>query len=376
MQPSRTKQRLTSTIVGGAIWLCCLVPAALGHPIKVTRGTAVVTNETVMMELRISAEDLLHEPYLIPNEAGKYELDEIRRSAQTRGQAIRRCIVVRDDHGQEIDGELESWHLSWAGGATLGFNELRQLTVRYALRFPLKRSLAYLSFQQDVSRAAHANSTMILLAVRVGDEARRAIRLTSGGNVEIVRLARESHVEAANVWSRAEAASRRIRQFVQSDSHRTVRAIVQMHDAGVRVSLFIPMGILETWMPVARSRVDFLTAEEQDKSEQQIRAFISGQNRVLIEGQVVEGTLTDVEFLDIGDIGGSLEGAGRRLGFWTTRALIRLEYDSNRHPQSVDLKWTLFNSAVLAGHVLIVADGECLEHDVSRYDPNLNWTAD
>ena len=95
-----------------------------------------------------------------------------------------------------------------------------------------------------------------------------------------------------------------------------------------------------------------------------------------IDGHLVGGQFAGVEFLDVGEFAGDPERAPRRLSAWTARVRITMEYNSPTHPASIDLRWTLFNASVLTAHALIVVDGDCLERDLSTYDPHFKWTAD
>ncbi len=50
------------------------------------------------------------------------------------------------------------------------------------------------------------------------------------------------------------------------------------------------------------------------------------------------------------------------------------EYPSHDFPRELDLQWTLFNSSVITAPAMVLANGRCIEHDLSTYDPHLIWT--
>lgn len=382
MRPSKVDGPVTSQLAACCgVWLVSfLAIPAIGHPMTVTRGRAVVAGDALTLSLETPAEDLLHTQKLSPNAEGLYAVEAVRRAAETYGQALGQRIVIRDAHGEEIDGWLESCKLDHDVDRGLSLGDLRRSHVRYSFKFALGRANEYLSFQQVARGADVVLPSTIVLSVRSGDVKLRTVRLTRGGNVEVVRLASEKVGRAAQESGCRIAGRPACRRFAQSESQRTIRAIVHIHDAGVRLDVFMPVRILETWIPLPRSRRDFLEGDEQTRCHRQLARFIARHNPMSIDGHRVEarrtGDLIDIEFLDVGEFGGDPGRTPRRLSVWTSRVRFTMQYDSPSHPRSVDLQWTLFNASVLASHALIVVEGDCFERDLSTYDPHLRWTAD
>lgn len=371
MRRSRGNETATFRLAAccGAWLLSIFAAPAFGHPMKVTRGTVVVADGTLTLSLETPAEALLHAEKLSPSAEGRYAVEAIRRAAESYGQDMRRRIAIRDARGEEVDGRLESCSLDHDGGSGLSLDDLRQTLVRCTLKFALGRANEYLSFQQ-VERGVDAilPSTFVL-SVRAGDVTLGTVRLTRGGNVEIVRL-------TSKEGSVVEQSGCPTGRFVQTDSQGTIRAILRIHDAGVRLEVFMTVRMLETWIALKRSQRDFLEVDEQIRCRAEIARFMAKYNRMSIDGRRVEARRIDIEFLDVGELGGDAGRSHRRLSAWTSRVRITMEYDSPSHPGSVDLYWTLFNASVLTAHALIVVDGNCLERDLSTYDPHLGWTAD
>ncbi len=369
MRPSKIDGAMTVRFAACyGVWLLAL--PAFGHPMTVTRGTALVTKEAVVLSLEIRAEDLLHTQKLSPNAEGLYAIEEVRRAAEMHGRALCRSIVVRDARGEEVDGRFDSCKVDRDGSDGLSVDDLRRSRVRCTLKFAMRGTNEYLSFQQVRRRADDVLPTSIVLAIRAGDVSLGTVRLTGGGNVEVVRLA------SAKVGSAAAGSGCDTERFVQSEAQHTVRAIVRVHDAGVRLELFMPVPLLETWIALPRSRRDFFEGEEQIRCQRELARFIAAHNPLSIDGRRVAGRFAGVAFLDVGEYGDDLGRTARRLSAWTSRVRITMEFDSPRQPRSVELKWTLFNASVLAAHALIVVDDDCQERDLSTYDPHLKWTVD
>ena len=78
-----------------------------------------------------------------------------------------------------------------------------------------------------------------------------------------------------------------------------------------------------------------------------------------------------IEYLDVGEPGGDAAHLPRRPSAWMSRGQITAEYPSHDFPRKLDLQWTLFNASVLTAHAMVLANGRCIEHDLSVYDPHL-----
>jgi hypothetical protein len=376
MPPSNVRKPLTTRVAAyfsvGALFSLAL--PAFGHPLTVTRGTAIVADNTLTITLDVRADNLVHALDVDANSDGLYDLTALRRAAETHSLALLQRLIVRDARGEQLKGRLEFWTLDHDGGDALDYDDFRRSQVRYAFKFALDTHNDYLSFQQRVAASDTIIPSTIVLAARTGVRPLGTIRMTSRGNVEVLPLVPRVGA-SADLASAAEGSDCPIARFVQSEAQDTIRAIVRVHDARIRVDLFIPIRLLETWTPLHRARRDFLEADEQLRSQKEIARFMAMHNPVSIGERRVEGRIAGIEFLDVGELGRDQAQGSRRLSVWTTRARITTEYKTPHRPTSVELRWTLFNAAVLAAHALIVVDGDCLEHDLSTYDPHLRWMA-
>jgi len=328
------------------------------------------------MTLEVGGEDLLHTSYMRAESDGCFKLDEVRRAADEYGKVLRRQIVVRDARGETVMGKLQSSNLENVADDNLTFDTLRRLRIRYIVVYVLAGTNDYISFQQDVRQAGPALSSAIVLAVQVGSSPVQAVRLTRGGNVEVVRLPSSDRqgVPETSVHQHAGREPCRTEPFVLSEAQQTMRALVKIQNAGVRVELFMPFQLLETWQPIARAHRDFLDADEQARAQESIRRAFSSQNTLFMDDRPVDGKIVDITFLDVGETGDETPRRDRRHSTWTSRVRVAWEYPSLASPRSLDLHWTLFNAAVLSAQALVVVGHECFEHDFSTYDPHLKWT--
>jgi hypothetical protein len=247
--------------------------------------------------------------------------------------------------------------------------------VRFKLVYPLSNPVHHLSFQQVLGSASRALPAQIVFPIRSADRELGMVRLTGGGNVEIVTFAPTSEISAAAVDARNadRGAVCGAKRFVLKDAYRTVRALVYVKDDGVQVELFIPTQVLETWLPIPRASRDFFEVEEQLGFLSACRRFMDSRNRMHMNGVEREVRVTGVGFLDVGEVGLDERHPPRRLSAWTSRLHVSMVYDSGDLPNHVDLFWDLFNATVLTADVLLMAGDDCVEHDLSTYAPHLTW---
>jgi hypothetical protein len=350
-----------------------LTSPAFGHSVAVTRGKAVADGDVLTITLVAYGHDLLHTQDLRVDADGTVALEDIHRASAGHGDSLRRSLVVRDSAGEAVDGELESWTFDVPEAGRVDLDGLRPLQMRYTLHYDIPPGGEFVSLQHRVEPRDAMFLSNIVLTVTAADLPPQTVQLTSGGNVEVVRLVPVSNPAGAHdregppaVGAVSDGAT-----FVLTDAHRTVRTLLYVEDAGVRMDLFIPVGILETWQPIPRAHRDFLEAAEQERSRERIARFARAHNPLSINDIPAEARISAIDFLDVGEFGDEADPAPRRLSTLTSRVRIRIEYPSPTPLREFDLHWTLFNPAILTAHALILVDGRCFEQDISTYNPHL-----
>ena len=367
-------------VAARSMWVIALIGAApaLGHTLSITRGTAVVESDALTLELTVSAEDLLHAYNLRPDKNGYFSKEGILLGAAEHGALLLERIVVRDRRGEALPGRLDGMELTPTPPGAIDYDHLRRTFARYKLVYALSSPVHHLSFQQVLGNASRGSPAQIVLAIRSTNRELRTVRLTSGGNVEIVTLTpTHGHpVSAAESNDANRGATCGARPFVLKNAYRTIRALVYTKDDGVRVELFIPTQILETWLPIPRAKRDFFEIEEQTRFLPESRRFMASRNRMYINGVQCEGRVTGAGFLDVGESERDERQPPRRLSAWTSRLHVTMAYDSSDLPDHVDLQWDLFNATVLTANILLLNGKDCVEHDLSTYEPRLTWQRD
>lgn len=363
-----------------SLWVIALICAApaLGHSLSITRGTAVVESDALTLELTVCAEDFLHGGNLRPDKDGYFSLESIRHSAYDYAAALLERMVVRDQRGEVLFGRLDGMVWKATPPAAIDHDRLRRMFARFKLVYTLSNPVHHLSFQQVLGNASRAVPAQIVFAIRTADRDLGTVRLTGGGNVEIVTFAQtpENPVAAVDGRDANRGAACGVKRFVLKEAYRTIRALVYTKNDGVRVELFIPTQILETWLPIPRARRDFLEIEEQKRFLPKCRRFIASRNRMHINGVQRDVRVTGAGFLEVGEVGLDERQPPRRVSTWTSRLHVSLAYESGDLPNHVELRWDLFNATVLTANLLLLNGDDCDERDLSTYEPRLTWRRD
>ncbi len=380
--------------------VCALTAASapvFAHTFSTLRGMGIIEDGKLTLTLSGGAEDYLHDGELLPS-GGRFLTRDVEACAGRYGEALLERLVLRDDQGRRIDGRVLSAGLSGsaaraaAASSEMTYDELRRSLVEYVLRYDVSGAGRYLSFQQRPSDDAGTLLTRIDLTVReAGVDGLMEIALTGGGNVEVVNLQGEAanaspagpFAETSQSAEKSAGSPPRCDRsaFILIDAFKTLRGVVEISGDRVDVSIYLPAPMVETWMPMPRAARDFLDPAEQaaaaadfarlcaerirlDLSNGATSAVANVDNGTTEEQNTAAATAT---FLDVGEIEGKASAARARLSYWTSRVFVKLSYAVPSTAARVTIEWRLFNSAVVAAPLLIIADGQCREQDVSTY---------
>jgi hypothetical protein len=356
------RRRIVVVIVAatGLIPLCSRSIRA--HVISIGRGTVVVHPDHFTVELKVAAEDFVH--YFGPGTTPSLPLvsEAIQRVAARHADQFLEHLVIRQSEGIRLYGRLVSQTMDPALNANSDGERLRSLRVNYVFEYALKYPPRYLSFQQSQSEGIVTLPSQLYLDVRpVGSDDLQVIRLTNGGNVETLKFNWPGNGGGRPSIGRV-------------DELQAVTAYVDVGDNDVRVTIEIPLPVLETFLSVERADRDFLEVSEQLAAMPRLRAFFQGRNPILINGRALNASDTKLEFLDIDSSGLETSTHSTRLGAWMTRVKVIQSYKPNSRPDQIELQWNLFNPAVLEAEAILACNGRRSNHRISTYEPTLRWS--
>jgi hypothetical protein len=318
---------------GGLIGLlaCLVASPVLGHGVHVTRGELTVTRDRIVASAWSVGD---HD-----DGGARWLLD---------------ALAVHDHRGARLPARLVETGMTGNGSRTTF--ELRPMA-------PPRHLTLRLTPLSAVTGAGRARK-LDLEVVSDGLDAAERVHLTSGGNAETLsfewepgRRTPKSH-DPCSLDGTARGLKR-------------VQGLLTIGDQDVRLSVSIPLPMLETWLPVPRMHRDVLAADEQAAVRGAVLDLVRERASLSIDGRAVGATSDDVVFLGLDDSAAASPPIGP-LSAWTARARVSLVFDATR-PDRADVDWRLFNAAILTGR-LVVQDGSgCTLHRVSTYEPVVSW---
>lgn len=345
-------------VVGGRV--------ASAHSMSVTGGVVTVTTKAVIMDLSASGHDLMHDPALASRVSRGIPVDDFRVAAQAYADRLAQRLIVRGPNGEPLSGAMQKVTLPTFDKNVLVEKDVTPAAIGYVVRYALNGPAAYISFQQLLVPPERSVPTIFALLVRSPFGEEQAVRLTSGGNVAVVPL---GPPEGSPTHQRAAGPAAAIRSFVLEDAYDTVRAVLRIADTGVILDTYIPVPVVETWLPLPRQSVDFLQVDEQDRAATSIKRWCHDRQTLDADGTKVVPDRIEIAFLDVGRLQPPAEP--KRISTWTTRVRITQTYRVERAHREIKLTWRMFNNAVLTAEVLTVRGSATERHEVSTYAPTL-----
>jgi len=281
------------------------------------------------------------------------------------GDRLVQRLIVRGPSGEPLTGAMQKVTLPTFDKNALVEKDVTPAAIGYVVQYPLNGPAAYISFQQAPIAPEGSVPTIFALLVRTPAGEEQAIRLTSGGNVAVVPLGPPE----ASPTDRATKPAAAIRSFALEDAYDTIRAVLRITDTGVILDTYLPVPVLETWLPLQRQSVDFLQVDEQNRAATSIKGWCRDRQTLEAAGAKVTPGRIEVAFLDVGRL--EPPGQPRRMSTWTTRVRITQTYLVERPLREVKLTWQMFNNSVLTAEVLTVRGNATEWHEVSTYAPTL-----
>ncbi|MBK8267759.1 MAG: hypothetical protein IPK83_05415 [Planctomycetes bacterium] len=357
-------------IISACLFHVCSLPAN-GHAILLSRGTVVAHPDRVTAVIEVSSEDFVHYHHL-QTKGDTVAAVDVREAIELHRAYLLERFSIRDGRGDRLSGRVLAVRFDLPDGERIGFLELRKILVTYTIDYAVRESPRFITLQQRFGDDTTAVPSQLVLSVRSADSpSGRMIQLTSGGNFETVDLQRCDAARVDGSSQVAEGETSGERAFVMGAGRfNEIVGVVKRDPAGCIVDVFIPLTLLETFMPVPRSEVDFLSATEITTQCAALKAYFSDKPPAVFlrqGGVETESTIERVAFLApwqwrMEDVA----AAPRRLGAWSSRIVVRVRCDA---PDVAELDWRLLNAAVMNATLQQVVNGNpCREEPVFTGD--------
>jgi hypothetical protein len=352
------KLRLAAALLANGL----SVAAATAHQLSVRTGTVVIDQDRIAVTIEVPAEDFRHDDTAPPEAScSRGWLEE----ARTRHEPVLLAsLVIRDADGDRLKGRVLSSTVPAPIEDSFEWDRLRRIQATYRLEYTLPGTPRFLTFQLRFGEApAPLNSQLALDVRRKGERSGRTIRLTSRGNAETLEFPTGKTAASGPTQDR--------NALPAPERFNTIFSIIRADEGALEIETHVPLTLLETWQPVARRDADIIDPAEQAEACRVLAGLLAGAHRVLLDGAPRHGESAEMGILPPGAAGLAIQSEPHRASVWTARVAVRMRYGCAAPCEAVELRWGLFNNAVLTGRAVVTARGRTFEHEFTTYDPVL-----
>ncbi|MCK6484930.1 MAG: hypothetical protein HUU22_11205 [Phycisphaerae bacterium] len=360
--------RFAASRTAAAIAIALHAASAFGHDLSVSRGTVTVADDRLAVTLEVPAEDLLHLDPAARRRSDACSAAWLNDARARYEPCVLKALAIHDTRGRRLTGRVVSSAVADALEERFEWNRLRRLRVRYTMEYAVESPRQFLTFRLCAAELPlRIQSQLVLDVRRAGDRSGREICLTSRGNAETLEFSPASSRDSA-----ASQPAAAIAMLPAPQRFTTVFAIIDRTDEGLIVEVHVPLPLLETWRPVARADADFLEPAEQSAACAALTDFIKSALYVHVDDAVAAtAAVSYAAFIPPQAARLDARAEPQRLSAWTARLAVVLRYTPSRSSRIVQLKWGLFNNAVITARALVRDADRAFEHEFSTYDPLL-----
>ena len=368
---------LNSALRHTAVVLMLLAAQSLSaHPISIIQCEALVHRDKTEVKIAVMPEDFLLVYGLSANGQSRIATDDIAKSAERHREFLRNGLVIRDADGNRLEGKVVKIEMPTLPAEGLLVADLMATTIVYRLEYPLTKQPTHLTFQQRFGGDTIAIPAMVELVVtREGLPPEPAVRIPGDENVQTIEFDwNETSRPLTGDYAEAKARQEEKRkQDMGIASYSATYTFVYIQNEEVRVEILMPLLTLEMWRPVARTNPDFIEVSEQRGARGTLEAFFTKANELKIDGVAVKPKLDRLDFYGVQFKDFAMRAEPRRLSAWTARIGAILIYATKGAPGHVELKWTLFNSEMLAARAVIFAYDKGTRFTFCPREPIFRW---
>lgn len=357
---------------------------ALAHTVLLSRGTVVVHQDRIVSRIEIDAKDFIHYYPLRPTAEG-FSASALREAVLKHRQHLLDHFLIRNIRGERLRGEcvdvewnepLETEPSETEPSETkISYAQLGALRAIYVLEHPTRSPPRYLTFQQFLGGQHAPMPVRLALSVTAaGDATSRFIQLTNRGNVETLEFVWPDPAAKKSIPASVAGQQPGDPGHAQNpERFKSVYACVYTEGKAVRCDIYMPLVLLETWLPLRRASRDFIDAKEMSDERERLRTFFAGRIQIRINDRRAAPSAVRISFLSP-DASSIDEPQVERLGVWSARVGVRLTYETHVPVRQVELVWDLFNNAVLNAAVTTVFGDSQNDKVVTPYSPSVSWS--
>jgi hypothetical protein len=358
------------------LWLLWAGPSLSAHPISIIQCDALVHRDQLEITIAVMPEDFLLVYGLSANSQLRIATEDIARSAGKHQQYLLDGLIVRDADGTRLAGKVVKIEMPTLPAEGLPVTDLMATTILYRLEFPLVKPPTHLTFQQHFGGESMLIPAIVNLVVtREGLPPEPLVRIPGDEKAETISFD-WNETSRAVTGDYAETKAReeeKRKQAMGFSSYSATYTFVYIQNQEVRVEILMPLLTVEMWQPVPRTNADFIEVSEQLGARGTLEKFFTEQNDLKIDGVLVKPKLERLDFYGVDFKDFAMRAEPQRLSAWTARVGAILTYSTKGAPRHVELKWTLFNTEMLAARAVIFAYTKGTRFTFSPGAPVFKW---
>ncbi|HWL93655.1 MAG TPA: hypothetical protein VNT79_08970 [Phycisphaerae bacterium] len=347
-----------------------MVRAADAHPILISRGAAVIEDDQIAVKIEVCAEDFLHNG-LLSQADGQFSPDGLNAAAQKYRETLLQSFAVRDQRGERLEGRVDSVRFDQPPTGPMAWTALRRMRITYGLKFPLTQMPLFLTFRFHAAESsASAPSQLLLFVSKSRAAGGKLLQLTSRGNAETIEVAALAKTSGNSTGVKPVGS-------LQEDRFQKIQAFVTREAKTIRMDVYIPLAVMETFVPIARRSEDFIEAEEAGKARAALEEYFRAHPPATLKGSSAKGLARMERVVLVAPGEERIEDvppASRRIGAWSARVGVRLRW-SNMPSGAQALEWGLFNASVMNATAWTDRNGRSVEQEVIPGDARIEMSA-
>lgn len=331
----------------------------------------------VAVELSIFVEDITAFHAIPANGEGRYSLDAVRTAARNKHVSfLVDGLILRDADGLTLKTDSPKVDVSGLPDDDISETQLKEFTVTYLLRYPVKQRPRFITVSQQFGGAKAVLPAIMDCTVLQAGVLLDTSRPLLGGQSHTARFDWDNPPKPVRNWRELRERRRKeLRQRLGIASYSGLYSFIYITPQEVRHEILIPLLTLEQWLPLKRRNPDFLDVAEQEAARSTIESFFGNGNSVSINGRIVKPKLTRLNFfgLDIRDF--ALNAKPRRVGVYQARVGVILSYRPETSPTSVALQWDLFSKhAPFLRSIVYEFERDPVEHFFRPDEAKFDWS--
>lgn len=348
----------------------------LAHPISLTEAIVDVQQDRVDVELKVLVEDLVLYYPVSANEDDVYPADALRKAAESHRTFVLDGLRLLDENGTRLSGEVTAVNSSGIVDKGVAFNEIKQFSVTYSLRYSASAKPDFLTVSQTFGGEKSILPAMMDCQVKQqGVVLDVSQPLLSGQSLTTNFDWTKPPTPPKNWRELKERRSERLKQQLGIASYSGLYSFFYITPYEVRHEILIPLLTLDEWTSIKRKDEAFLEVDEQKVAASQVAEFFGKGNPVSINGAIVQPVVARVNFfgLDIRDF--AMNAEPRRVSVEQARVGIMLSYPSKNVPAEIHAKWETFSKfAPFVKSVIYEFNKPAIDHFFRPDDATFDWS--